>query len=126
MIRMLSVGMWMMLQADKPDDFVLATNETHPVREFVERAFACVGITVEWKGERGTVDEIGVDANDHSRVLVRVDPKYFRPTEVDILIGNAAKAERTLVSTVSVSAALAIVPYCYQTIVSYIYVILTM
>jgi GDPmannose 4,6-dehydratase len=92
------VGMWMMLQADKPDDFVLATNETHPVREFVEKAFACVGITIEWKNERGTVDEIGVDSKDHSRVLVRIDPKYFRPTEVDILIGSAAKAERTLVT----------------------------
>jgi GDPmannose 4,6-dehydratase len=85
-----------MLQAEKADDFVLATNETHPVREYVERAFAFVGITVEWLGERGTVDEIGVDAADHSRVLVRVDPKYFRPTEVDILIGDAAKAEAAL------------------------------
>jgi GDPmannose 4,6-dehydratase len=90
------VGMWLMLQAEKADDFVLATNETHPVREYVERAFAFVGITVEWLGERGTVDEIGVDAADHSRVLVRVDPKYFRPTEVDILIGDAAKAEAAL------------------------------
>jgi len=89
-------GMWRMLQADEPDDFVLATNETHPVREFVEKAFACVGTTIEWQGAHGTVDEIGVDAKDKTRVLVRVDPKYFRPTEVDILIGNPAKAEAKL------------------------------
>jgi GDPmannose 4,6-dehydratase len=89
-------GMWRMLQADEPDDFVLATNETHPVREFVEKAFACVGTTIEWQGAHGTVDEIGVDVKDKTRVLVRVDPKYFRPTEVDILIGNPAKAEAKL------------------------------
>ena len=89
-------GMWRMLQADQADDYVLATNETHPVREFVEKAFAHVGIIIKWLGERGTVDEIGVDSADESRVLVRVDPKYFRPTEVDILIGNPAKAERQL------------------------------
>lgn len=79
-------GMWRMLQVEQADDFVLATNETHPVREFVEKAFARIGTTVVWQGAAGTVDEIGVDAADHSRVLVRVDPKYFRPTEVDILI----------------------------------------
>ena len=70
---------------------MLATNETHPVREFVEKAFKHAGITVKWLGQPGTVDETGVDAADESRVLVRVDPKYFRPTEVDILIGNPAK-----------------------------------
>jgi GDPmannose 4,6-dehydratase len=89
-------GMWKMLQVDVPDDFVLATNETHPVREFVQKAFARVSTTVEWLGEPGTVDEIGVDAADHSRVLVRVDPKYFRPTEVEILIGDASKAKKDL------------------------------
>lgn len=89
-------GMWRMLQADTSDDYVLATNETHPVREFVEKAFACVGITVKWQGEPGSVDETGVDAADESRVLVKVDPRYFRPTEVDILIGNPAKAEKAL------------------------------
>lgn len=85
-------GMWRMLQTDVADDYVLATNETHSVREFVERAFAVVGITIQWMGPTGTVDEIGVDSTDHSRVLVRIDPRYFRPTEVDILIGNPAKA----------------------------------
>ena len=89
-------GMWLMLQSNVADDYVLATNETHPVREFVEKAFKCIGITVEWRGEPGTVDEVGVDSADPERVLVRVDPKYFRPTEVDILIGNAAKAKREL------------------------------
>ena len=89
-------GMWRMLQADEADDYVLATNETHPVREFVELAFLKLGITVLWKGEKGTVDEVGVDAADESHVLVRVDPKYFRPTEVDILIGNPAKAKAKL------------------------------
>ena len=89
-------GMWLMLQAEQADDFVLATNETHPVREFVEKAFGALNIPIKWVGEPGTVDEIGVDANDESRVLVRVDPKYFRPTEVDLLIGDAAKAKEKL------------------------------
>lgn len=89
-------GMWRMLQADTPDDYVLATNETHPVREFIELAFKVVGITVEWKGEKGTVDEIGVDAANHEHVLVRVDPRYFRPTEVDLLIGDPSKAKEKL------------------------------
>lgn len=89
-------GMWMMLQTEKSDDYVLATNETHAVREFVEKAFACINITIKWVGPSGTVEEIGVDANDESRVLVKVDPRYFRPTEVDILIGNPAKAEKAL------------------------------
>ncbi len=89
-------GMWRMLQQDQPDDYVLATNETHSVREFVEKAFSHVGITIKWTGPTGTVDEVGVDAADESRILVRVDPRYFRPTEVDILIGNPAKAERQI------------------------------
>lgn len=89
-------GMWRMLQADTSDDYVLATNETHPVREYVECAFRYVGITVKWIGEKGTVDETGVDAADESRVLVKVDPRYFRPTEVDILIGDPAKATKQL------------------------------
>jgi GDPmannose 4,6-dehydratase len=89
-------GMWQMLQVETPEDFVLATNETHTVREFVEKAFAHIGITIKWLGEPGTLEEIAVDDNDHSRVLVRVDPKYFRPTEVDLLIGDATKAKEKL------------------------------
>jgi GDPmannose 4,6-dehydratase len=71
-------GMWMMLQAETPEDFVLATGETHPVREFVEKAFRLVDIEVEWVGEPGTVDEVGVDKNNPDHVLVKVDPQYFR------------------------------------------------
>lgn len=89
-------GMWRMLQRDTADDYVLATNETHPVREFIEKAFAYIGITIKWLGERGSVTEKGVDSADESRVLVHVDPRYFRPTEVDILIGNPAKAKALL------------------------------
>ncbi|RYH29279.1 GDP-mannose 4,6-dehydratase [archaeon] len=89
-------GMWRMLQTEQGDDYVLATNETHSVREFIEKAFGHIGTEIKWIGERGTVDETGVDAKDESRVLVKVDPRYFRPTEVDILIGNPAKATKAL------------------------------
>jgi len=88
-------GMWRMLQQDTPDDFVLATGETHSVREFVVAAFAAVDITIRWEGEHGTVDEVGI--NDATGdVVVRIDPVYFRPTEVELLIGDPAKAEREL------------------------------
>jgi len=86
-------GMWLMLQQDKPEDFVLATGETHTVREFVEKAFKVVGRTIEWEGEG--VDEVGVDA-ETGEVLVRVDEKYFRPTEVDLLLGDPSKAKEML------------------------------
>ena len=86
-------GMWLILQQERPDDYVLATGESHTVREFVELAFAQVGRRVAWHGE-GT-DEQGVDAKS-GQVLVRVDPRYFRPTEVDELIGDPAKARRVL------------------------------
>jgi len=89
-------GMWMMMQTDKADDYVLATGETHTVREFVERAFGCVDIKIVWKGEPGSVDEYGVDAADESRILVKVDPQYFRPTEVDLLLGDPTKAKEEL------------------------------
>lgn len=89
-------GMWRMLQADIADDFVLATNDTRSVREFVERAFNAVEMNIKWKGTSGSVDEIGVDATNEENVLVRVDARYFRPTEVDVLIGNPAKAKEAL------------------------------
>ncbi|KAL3930589.1 MAG: hypothetical protein SGBAC_011702, partial [Bacillariaceae sp.] len=69
---------------------------THSVREFVEKAFAYAGVTIKWKGEAGTVDEMGVDAADEERVLVKIDPAYFRPTEVDLLLGDPTKAKTKL------------------------------
>ncbi|MEJ5283480.1 MAG: GDP-mannose 4,6-dehydratase [Brevinematia bacterium] len=86
-------GMWLILQQDKPDDYVLATGETHEVREFVEMAFNEVGIEIEWKGEG--VNEKGI-RKDTGEVVVEVDPRYFRPTEVDILLGDATKARKKL------------------------------
>jgi len=85
--------MWMMLQHDTPEDFVIATGETHTVREFVEAAFKHVDVEIEWQGEG--VDEKGID-KDTGKVLVEVDPKYFRPTEVDLLIGDPSKAKEEL------------------------------
>ena len=96
-------GMWRMVQEDKPDDYVLATGETHTVREFVEKAFNVVGTTIKWKGVTGTVDEIGVDASDESRELVKIDPRYFRPTEVELLLGDPTKAKNVLGWTSSTS-----------------------
>jgi GDPmannose 4,6-dehydratase len=86
-------GMWLMLQQDEPDDYVLATGVAARVRDFVSLAFEEVGLPLRWEG-RGA-DERGVEAKT-GRVLVRVDPRYFRPTEVDLLIGDPAKAERRL------------------------------
>ena len=86
-------GMWSILQADEPDDFVLATGETTPVRTFVEWAFEDVGITLRWEGEG--VDEKGF-CTTSGRCLVEVDPRYFRPTEVELLIGDPSKAQEKL------------------------------
>jgi len=86
-------GMWLMLQQDEPDDYVLATGETTSVRTFVEWAFEDAGMTLRWEGEG--VDEKGYDAHD-DRLLVAVDPRYFRPTEVDLLIGDPGKARQKL------------------------------
>jgi GDPmannose 4,6-dehydratase len=86
-------GMWAMLQQPTSDDYVLATGETHAVRDFVELAFAEVGRQITWQG-RG-VDEQGTDAKTGA-VLVEIDPRYFRPTEVELLLGNPAKAKRVL------------------------------
>jgi len=86
-------GMWMMLQQDEPDDYVLATGVATPVRTFVEWAFEDVGIAIEWRGQG--VEEKGYDAAT-GKCLVEVDPRYFRPTEVDLLIGDASKAHQKL------------------------------
>ena len=79
--------------ASEPDDYVLATGETHSVREFVEKAFAQIGVKIVWQG--AGVDEKGIDA-ESGRVLVEIDPRYFRPTEVDLLIGDPSKARSRL------------------------------
>jgi GDPmannose 4,6-dehydratase len=86
-------GMWLMLQQPDADDYVLATGEMHSVREFVERAFLCVGRTVEWRGKG--VEVVGIDRKS-GKELVRIDPRYYRPTEVDALLGDPSKARRRL------------------------------
>jgi GDPmannose 4,6-dehydratase len=86
-------GMWLMLQQETPDDYVLATGETHAVREFVEKAFAHVGRRIEWHGSGR--DEKGLEAGT-GRTLVEIDARYFRPTEVDILCGDPSKARAKL------------------------------
>jgi GDPmannose 4,6-dehydratase len=86
-------GMWLMLQQDQPDDYVLATGQTTSVRSFVEKSFRRVGISLEWRGEG--VDECGIDSAS-GRTIVEVDARYFRPTEVDLLQGDPSKAEKRL------------------------------
>lgn len=86
-------GMWRMLQADKPGDYVLATNETHTVREFIEITAEHLGFDLVWQGEG--VDEVGIDKNT-GKTIIEIDEAYFRPAEVDLLIGDYAKAEKEL------------------------------
>ena len=86
-------GMWLMLQQEQPDDYVLATGETHSVRSFVEWAFEEVGIAIEWRGEG--VEECGFNRATGEPVI-EIDPRYFRPTEVELLIGDPSKAHRVL------------------------------
>jgi GDPmannose 4,6-dehydratase len=86
-------GMWLMMQQDKPDDYVLATGETTKVRDFIAHAFNQVDVEIAWRGEGA--DEIGVCAKT-GRTLVQVDPRYFRPTEVELLIGDPTKARERL------------------------------
>lgn len=86
-------AMWLMLQQEKADDYVIATNETRTVREFLEVAFSKVGITVEWEGSG--IDEVGKD-KETGKVIVKVNKEFFRPAEVDILLGNPEKAEKAL------------------------------
>ena len=86
-------AMWLMLQQEEPKDYVIATGEAHSVREFVEKAFKEVGITIAWEGD--SVNEVGRD-NKTGEVFVRVDPRYFRPTEVDFLLGDPSKARSEL------------------------------
>ncbi len=86
-------AMWLMLQQEKPRDYVIATGQSHAVREFVEKSFQEVGIEIVWEGSG--VDEVGKDRAT-GKVLVRIDPGYFRPTEVDFLLGDASKAKQDL------------------------------
>ena len=86
-------GMWLVLQEDGPDDYVLATGEAHSVREFAEKAFAYIGRTIVWRGSG--VEEKGIDKSTGD-VLIEVDPRYFRPTEVDFLLGDSSKARDKL------------------------------
>ena len=86
-------AMWLLLQQDKPDDYVIATNETRTVREFAQTAFAAAGIEVEFEGEG--VNEIAKDKKT-GKVVLKVNPDFFRPAEVELLIGNPAKAEKEL------------------------------
>ena len=86
-------GMWMMLQQEKADTYVLATQETHSIREFVEEAGKTVGFDIEWQGEG--VNEIGVDKKT-GKTVVKVNPQFYRPAEVEVLLGNPAKAEKVL------------------------------
>ncbi|MGB6094458.1 MAG: GDP-mannose 4,6-dehydratase, partial [Moheibacter sp.] len=85
--------MWMMLQHDEPEDFVIATGEQHSVKEFCEKAFSVVGIDINWEGEG--VSEKGIDGST-GKVLIEVDPRYFRPSEVETLLGDPTKAKEKL------------------------------
>jgi GDPmannose 4,6-dehydratase len=86
-------AMWLMLQQAKPDDYVIATGETHSVREFTEKAFSLLGMKIRWSGK--DAQETGIDVST-GKTVIRIDPKYYRPTEVDLLIGNPSKAKRKL------------------------------
>ena len=86
-------AMWLMLQQEKPEDYVIATGETHSVREFVEEATKCLGITIRWEGKG--LEERGVDTKT-GKAIVRIDPRYFRPTDVDFLLGDPTKAKEGL------------------------------
>jgi len=86
-------AMWLMLQQDKPDDYVIATGETHTVREFVELAFEEVGVNIKWEGK--DLDEKGIDSKT-GKILVKLNPEFFRPAEVELLIGDPSKAKEKL------------------------------
>ncbi|MBQ3138188.1 MAG: GDP-mannose 4,6-dehydratase [Ruminococcus sp.] len=86
-------AMWLMLQQDTPDDYVIATNETRTVREFAETAFRCVGIDIKWQGSG--VDEIGIN-KANGKTVIKINPDFFRPAEVDFLLGSPEKAEKQL------------------------------
>lgn len=86
-------AMWLILQHDKPDDFVIATNETHTVREFAEKAAKLLGFDIEWQGEG--INEKGIDSNT-GKIIIEVVPKFYRPLDVNFLLGDSLKAKREL------------------------------
>ena len=86
-------AMWLMLQQETPDDYVIATGETRTIREFVEAAFACVDVRIRWEGKNA--DEIGID-DSMGKTVVKVNPRFYRPAEVELLLGSPAKAEKAL------------------------------
>ncbi|MGC9218829.1 MAG: GDP-mannose 4,6-dehydratase [Athalassotoga sp.] len=86
-------AMWLMLQQETPDDFVIASGETHTVREFVEKAFKIVGIEIEWKGKG--INETGIDIKS-GKIIVKIDPQFFRPADVELLLGDPTKAKQKL------------------------------
>ena len=86
-------GMWLMLQQDKPDTYVLSTGETHPIRDFVQEAARACGFDIIWQGDG--MDEIGIDRNTN-KTIVKVNPKFFRPAEVELLVGDPSKAQEIL------------------------------
>ena len=86
-------AMWLMLQKEEPEDYVIATGETHTVREFVELAFEEVGISIEWKGKGE--DEIGMNSETGDEII-KINPRYYRPAEVEVLLGDPSKAEKEL------------------------------
>lgn len=86
-------GMWMMLQKDRADDYVLATNKTYSIKDFLIEAFKVIGVDVEWEGK--DIDEIGIDKNK-GKTVIKINPKYFRPAEVDYLQGDYSKAKKEL------------------------------
>jgi GDPmannose 4,6-dehydratase len=87
------VAMWLMLQQEKPEDFVIATGETHTIREFIEEACKELNIEIEWQGKG--IDEVGIDKNTQ-KTIIKINPRYFRPSEVDLLLGDPAKAKEKL------------------------------
>jgi GDPmannose 4,6-dehydratase len=90
-------GMWMMMQQDDPDDYVLATGETHTIKEFLDECFAYYGVNVEWRGEGQNEKCYWIhDIADMESLIIEIDPKYFRPSEVDVLLGDATKAKTIL------------------------------
>ncbi|MDO5575446.1 MAG: GDP-mannose 4,6-dehydratase [Fibrobacter sp.] len=86
-------AMWMMLKQDTPDDYVIATGETHTVREFIEKTFAFLDMPIEWSGSG--VDEVGIDKKS-GKTVIKINQNYFRPTEVDLLLGDSSKAQKQL------------------------------